>query len=390
MGRTLLQNKENKYQAGLTKARLMERAGFPVPSSLGGSYKPEVQEDVRKPEDLLEVFNRYGSEMSGKMMNPSERSVLLEYLQRQMDVMDSDTIQQRAYGGYIQNFQNGGTARSGMITRAMNIRGAQDEINKRAREMQKKASRAGLFGTIGKGLGKLVDWGGDALLMGTGLGAIPGVKQFKDYAIDPLVSGAITKEAADLGYGDKVSTDIGSRWLPGQVQDLKDYQKGVRGSFQEMGEATGLSTLGSNVMGDIKDKFGTTDIAQGAREFTKGIPGALGDKEGSEKWGALKDYWKNYNPTKDTSKYGTTDTGRIDKLLAGGSKNTTDQLDFEQGFLEEELGNFLPGSEGYNKTVERLEEITGGAWLPDRNYSHGGYVGDSLLYRVFGNKSNLF
>ena len=64
------------------------------------------------------------------------------------------------------------------------------------------------------------------------------------------------------------------------------------------------------------------------------------------------------------------------------SKNTID-LGVLQHDLEQELDMYTPGTPGHNRILEQLDNLLGG-------YSHGGYVGDSLLYRVFGNKSNLF
>jgi len=128
-------------------------------------------------------------------------------------------IMGKQYGGEVSYMQSGGLA---AIARARKVKEATEDVERRAKEMQKKQGRSGLWGKIGELGGKAIGtfFGGNVGgSIGAGLGRGLGAK---------------------LGYGDKVGSGLeDTKWLAGSRKELGKAEKGLDKSFFEQGIAAG-------------------------------------------------------------------------------------------------------------------------------------------------------
>ena len=221
-----------------------------------------------------------------------------------------------------------------------------DKIQDKWRDIKRKAGRAGGGGFLGGLFGSIIDKLSDAALLAAFPGVGIGLIKAKDYLFDPLVTGALAKYGAEKAYGSKVSFDK-SPWFKPAKEEAREFQKDVRGGFQDIGQAYGLQAFGMQAAGDI----------YGSLKAKGSLTPALyeGLAEGS------------------------------DVPLPLGSVKTSG--DISEAFFEM-YGNdpsiikdgVIVDHDVFDKFVAESR----------RAFSSGGYVNNSLLHRVFGNKSNLY
>ena len=264
------------------------------------------------------------------------------------------TMPEYQAGGYIEQLQKLGTS----VGRR---RKEYDKMLDKIADIKRKAGRAGGGGFLGGLFGSIIDKLTDAALIAAFPGASPFVLKAKDYLFDPLVTGALAKYGAEKAYGSTVKFDEGP-WLKGGKERAAEYQKDVRGGFQDVGQAYGLQAFGMQAAGDVYDymKAASTkapgigahgkDVILEKPEFGVGV-------DASSPRAALPSFEKSMPPS-------------------GTSLGTRQIYDI---WKERHPGRDVPWSTFYEQAISGDIELAG-----------GGFVNDSLLYRTFGNKSNLY
>ena len=281
------------------------------------------------------------------------------------------------YGGEVPGYKAGGK-----VARAMKISKARKDIRKRARKMKKKARGAGIGSIIGE-------------LLGKGVKYIPGLPPGVGRALSPLVSGALAKYGAELGYGKRVGAGK-DKWLSGYRDMLKQFETGTRGGFQERGYGAAIRGGGQELGSWALDKFGTTDIGKALAEKKKDWEASLfrpkgakeameaGKEMGLRPTEALEDYYESLKLPKQPGYAGVSEAAGAVSTAGAGLMAAGEKISAEA--FKEKYGP-------YSGDFQSYEEYLDTGILPTTEFSGyrgGGYASNSLLYRTFGNKSNLF
>jgi len=164
------------------------------------------------------------------------------------------------YGGYTGGL--GGTRVRSNLARYRKIKGASEDVSRRAKQIKEKKAKSGLFGKI---LGKGLEWGTGALLAPIlGPGALIAAKA--------VGRGVGAYGGAKLGYGDKVGSGLDdTKWLASDRKKLDRSEKGLEESFKSAGYAAlassakkgatdwvktqGADSIGSYIGDKIKQKL---------------------------------------------------------------------------------------------------------------------------------------
>lgn len=355
----------------------------------------DVKQGKETKSDLLSVIdnldNDYGNAWSkyttggqdwlDLQATPEESSYVSDVRQSLLDniISNPSSIPSYQEGGYISGLR-------GLLGRAQRERKEEVSFRKKRRDIEKKRKGAGFGSGVGKFFSWVFDKGGDKLLQSMGLEPL---KLLKDYAIDPLVTGGLTKLGAELGYGDTVKIDTSSPWLKSAKGELRDYQSDIRGGFSDIGKAAGLQQLGQTAFDDISEYL----------KKPPKTPDVLLDSESADILPDI-DYNMEQLPGDEVEKY-------TDIFIGQDSFDPLSKESFDRSFLtptQQKASQIARGKgvDYYNKLrgeTSFLDSIRSNQISPPikpdwqqgmSGYQEGGKVENSLLLRIFGNKSNLF
>lgn len=315
-------------------------------------------------------YTKGGQNWLDLQATPDESSYVGSIRQSLIDniISNPNSIPSYQEGGYISGLR-------GLLGRAKRERKEEVSFRKKQRDIAKKQKRAGFGAGVGKFLGKVFDKGGDFLLQSSGLGAF---QKLKDYLVDPLVTGGLTKFGAELGYGDTVKIDDSSPWLQSAKGELKEYQSDIRGGFSDLGKAAGIAQFGEAAFDDISDLMKkppkTPDVPLDPEEADilpdisdmKQLPG--------DEVETFQDFF----------------------IEPRDSFTTLSDESFDRSFLTPSLQEALEGIPGGRSFLDSIRNSQTSPpppladWRRGMGFQTGGKVGDSLLLRIFGNKSNLY
>lgn len=292
----------------------------------------------------------------------SVRSSLLDRM-----MQSPESIPQYQEGGYISGLR-------GLLSRGKREAEEEKSLLKKQREISKKATKSGVFGKVGKYTGKLL-----AKMAGkaASLSGIPGLDKLVEYGLNPLLVGGLTKFGAELGYGDTVDIDKGP-WFKSAKGETRGFQKDVRGGFQDVGQAAAMGQFGQAAYSDISKYLDKIP----EKPERPDLPSNADMTEDFDNFTKLDSPAPEIPNSKDFDNFTEISMGNTpeSKLLSDDS--------FDRSFLAPQWER---AKEGEGLDVYKSKS----PWpSPFRRgltgYQEGGEVENSLLFRTFGKKSNLF